>query len=85
VADCCVGFGFGCFGIMLFRSNIMKVSEQIYKAADKDKFSAVHCLPFFFADLLVTDLKIDCCLGFGCHVLCIVASIGAAEMQAEEN
>jgi hypothetical protein len=83
VADCCVGFGFGCFGIMLFRSNIMKVSEQIYRAADK--FSAVHCLPFFFADPLVTDLKIDCCVGFGCHVLCIVASIGAAEMQAEEN
>ena len=76
-----MGFGFGCFGIMLFRSNIMKVSEQIYRAADK--FSAVHCLPFFFADPLVTDLKIDCCVGFGCHVLCIVASIGAAETQAE--
>jgi hypothetical protein len=24
-------------------------------------------------------------VGFGCRVLCIVASIGAAEMQAEEN
>ena len=59
----------------------MKVSEQIFRAADK--FSAVRCLPFFFADPLVTDLKIDCCVGFGCRVLCIVASIGAAETQAE--
>jgi hypothetical protein len=40
---------------------------------------------FFFTDPLVTDLKIDCFVGFGCCVLCIVASIGAAEMQAEEN
>ena len=77
------GLGLVVLVLCFLEARYEKVSEQIYRAADK--FSAVHCLTFFFADPLVTDLKIDCCVGFGCCVLCIVASIGAAEMQTEEN